>query len=270
MIPQGLKPIKKDHRDYSFHRTFGNATPDVFTEQNFDAGFPIANQDTDCLPYGCTGYAQTGLAQDEDKLQYLPKYTYDQTLMEEGILTGGPQYEKVGCDIRDSLSSTIVYGLQKLGETPADALNHRRGQYFTLERVPGMDWFDSFRSCMQLNGRSISFGSPWFTSFAMPQQGIVQAPPSYDPSTASWHNHKICGWKTIGGVPYLIDASWQGPEYGDNGFVYFSREIINALMNIPGSGAFTLVPFTAANVQNVQLTLYAYLLSYLRMILALL
>lgn len=262
----GLKFIRKDHRDYSFPRTFGSTT--AFTSCNFDAGFPILNQNTDGLPEGCTGYCQTSICQDEDKKQYLPRFTYDQTLMEEGIMPSNAQFEQVGCNIRDSLASTIVYGLQALGETPAQALNHRRGQYFALEQTQGLDWFDTLRSTLQLNQRSISVGTPWYEEFESPQNGIIKPPVSYLES-APMHNHKICGWKTINGVDYLIDASWQGTEYGDSGFCYFSREIINSLMTQPGTGAFTLTPFTAANIQNVELTVYEYLLSYLRMILKL-
>lgn len=267
MMQTGLTRIWPDHRDFSFHRTFGSVNPEIFPDSlMLDAGFPIANQNTDGLPYGCTGYCQSSVCQDEDKIQYLPRFTYDNTLIEEGITSSNPQFEQVGCDIRDSLASTIVYGLQALGETPATALNHRRGQYFALEQEENSDWFDTLRSTLQTGQRSISVGSAWYASFATPQNGIVAAPDSYsDPH--SMHNHKICGWKTINGVPYLIDASWQGTQYGDNGFVYVSREIINNLLTQSGSGAFTIVPFTTANIQNVQLTIYEYLLSYLRMIL---
>lgn len=268
MIKNGLKAIRKDHRDLSFTRTFGNVSGETFQDSfSTDAGFPIPNQDTDGLPYGCTGYTQTALCQDEDKAQYVPKFTYDETLAEEGIFPGDPEFEAVGCDIRDSLASTIVYGLQKLGETPATALNYRRGQYFALEQIEGLDWFDTFRSTLQTGGRSISLGSPWYASFATPVNGIVAAPNDYVNDPYSMHNHKICGWTTINGVAYLTDASWQGVQYGVNGFVYFSREIINSLMAQPSSGAFVVLPFTTANAQNVQLTLMGYALSYMRMIL---
>lgn len=266
----GVLKVKKDHRDYSLHRTFGTVSPTVFTECNFDAGFPIPNQDVDGFPNGCTGYAQKGIAEDEDKKQYIAKYTYDQTLAIEGIFPGNPQFEQVGCDVRDSLKSTIVYGLQAIGETATDALNHRRGAYFAVEQIAGLDWFDSIRSALQTGQRSISIATPWFPAFENAPLGIVQSPTSYDVSTATWHNHKICGWKTINGVPYLVDSSWQGIEYGDKGFAYFPREIINQLMTISGSGAFTVAPFTGQNIQNVQLTILQTIVSYLQMWLRLL
>lgn len=267
-MKSGIRPLKKDHRDYSLHRTFGGLTP-VFTECNFDVGLTNPDQDADGLFYGCTGYTQSDIAGDEDKRMYFPKFTYDRTLIMEGITPSSPNYEKVGCDIRTSLKSTIVYGLQAVGETASEALNHRRGAYYNVDLIQGIDYFDSIRMGLQNNQRSISMATPWFSSFATPQNGIVRAPNSYDTTFASWHNWKVSGWKLINGVPYLIAKSWQGPAYGDKGFCYFSRDIINSLMTINGTGAFTLAPFTGDNVQTVVLTLWQTVLSYLRMILKL-
>lgn len=263
----GVKLVKKDHRDYSLHRTFGGIAV-AFTECNFDAGLTNRDQVADGLPNGCTGYTQSDISGDEDKLIYIPKYTYDKTLIMEGITPSDPQFEQVGCDIRKSLSSIIVYGLQQQGEGPELALNHRRGAYYNVDLMGSMDWFDSIRYALQINKTSISLATPWFAKFALPVNGIIQAPPSYDVTFASWHNHKICGWKMINGVPYLIDKSWQGSGYGDNGFVYFPREVINQLMSINGSGAFTIAPFSASNLQTVKLNLLETLLSYYRMLIA--
>lgn len=270
MLNSGLKPIKKDHRDYSFHRTFGSAAPETFADSlNLDAGLTNFDQDEASLsfnpplpnlPFGCTGFAQSDLCADEDNAIYNPLFTYDQTLTMEGASEG------VGCDIRDSLNSTIVYGVQRDGETPAQALSHRRGAYYTIEQGGGLDWFDSIRSCLSLNRRSISVGTPWYNSFQQPENGIVVAPNSWDTTFAPFHNWKVCGWKTINGVPYLIGKSWQGPKYADGGFCYFPREIINQLMTIDGTGAFTLTPYTNQMAQTVILTLWEYVASYMRMI----
>lgn len=265
----GVKMVKKDHRDYSLHRTFGGVSPS-FVECNFDAGLTNRDQVADGLPNGCTGYTNSDIAGDEDRAVYVPKYSYDMTLVMEGITPSNPQFEQVGCDIRKALSSTIVYGLQKQGEGPELALNHRRGAYYNVELVGGLDWFDSIRYALQINQISISLATPWFAKFALPVNGIIQAPPSYDVTFASWHNHKVCGWKSINGVPYLIDKSWQGSGYGDNGFVYFPREVINQIMSINGSGAFTIAPFNSTNLQTVRLTIFETIASYFRMITALL
>jgi hypothetical protein len=266
MIKSGVNPVKKDHRDYSFHRTFGALTPTFTDALNLDAGLTMPDQDADGLPYGCTGYASDDLCTDEDKIIYYPKSTYDQTLMMEGITPSDPNFEKVGCDVRDSLNSTIVYGLQAVGETGSQALNHRRGAYYNVDLAQGMDWFDSLRNCLVLNQRSISIATPWYPTWETTNQGIIKAPNSYDTTFASWHNWKVCGWKTINGVVYLIGKSWQGKSYGDGGLCYFPREVINQLMTIQGTGAFTLTPYTNQMAQRVILTLWEYVGSYLRLI----
>ena len=268
-MKNGVLKVVPSHKNYSLHRTFGSIAPEQFTENNFDAGFPVPDQDAQGLPFGCTGYSQSNLAQDEDKTQYVPKYTYDQTLAEEGIFPDSPNFEQVGCSITDSLNSTIVYGLQPVDGTDTP-LDHRRGAYYQVEQVDGLDWFDSIRSALQQNQRSISVCTPWYNSFATPFNGVLRAPGTYDTTFASWHDWVCCGWTTIQGVPYLICKSWQGTGYGINGFCYISREIINQLLSVSGTGAFTVAPYVGANVQNVELTILQTVISYLRQILALL
>lgn len=129
-----------------------------------------------------------------------------------------------------------------------------------------MDSFDLIRNALQLNQRSVSMATPWYPTWAKTTNGIIAPPNSYDTTFASWHNWKCCGWKTINGVPYLIGKSWQGKTYGDNGFCYFPRDVINQVMSIPGTGAFTLTPYTNATAQTVVLTLWEYVGSYLRLI----
>lgn len=266
MMQSGANKIKKDHRDYSFQRSFGGVTTNFPDSLNLDAGLTMPDQNADGFPYGCTGYASSDLCADEDKIIYFPKFTYDQTLQMEGIISGDPDFEKVGCDVRDSLNSTIVYGLQAVGEVPAASLNHRRGAYYNVDLAQGLDWFDSIRNCLMLNQRTISIATPWYPTWETTNQGIISAPNSYDTTFASWHNWKVCGWKMINGVPYLIGKSWQGKGYGDNGLCYFPREVINTLMGIAGTGAFILTPYSNQLAQTVVLTTYEYVISYLRMI----
>jgi hypothetical protein len=67
-----------------------------------------------------------------------------------------------------------------------------------------------------------------------PQRGgILPIPPSFATGGLGWHNWKVAGWKTIGGAPYLICKMWAGPDYGDRGFVYMSRELARGLCNEP-------------------------------------
>lgn len=266
MIKSGARPVRKDHRDFSFSRNFGGVVPVFADSLNLDPGLTMPDQDTDGLPYGCTGYASSELCGDEDKAVYFPKFTYDRTLLMEGIGPSDSTFEKTGCDVRNSLNSTIVYGVQKVGEDGSTALNYRRGAYYNVDLAQGLDWFDSIRNCLVLNMRTISIATPWYMAFALTSNGIIKTPGTYDTTFASWHNWKVCGWKTINGIPYLIGKSWQGNQYGDGGYCYFPREVINQLMTINGSGAFTLTPYTNQFAQTVILTLWEYVGSYLRLI----
>ncbi len=109
MIQTGVR-CNPDHRDYSHTKTFGSITsfPEEF---NTDLGVTNPNQNAEGLPFGCTGYTQAEVCSDQDGTIYKPSYTYLKTQMMEGT-TG----QNIGCDIRDSLKSTNVYGVQALNE----------------------------------------------------------------------------------------------------------------------------------------------------------
>src|SRR6267154_5967863 len=112
MIGNGVKPVKRDHRDFSATRTFGGFVHLTFPENySCDNGGGFPDHNADGLPEGCTGFTQAELCRDEDMLEFLPRYTYDKTLLMEGSQEGE------GCDIRDSLNSTILYGVLAKGET---------------------------------------------------------------------------------------------------------------------------------------------------------
>lgn len=263
-MESGLKPIKHDKRDYSYSRTFGTlALPDMPLEYNCDAGLTMPDQNAEGRPYGCTGYTQAELASDEDQVAYNPGFTYDKTRYLEG--TEG----NVGCDLRTSLESTIVYGVQRHDETTdGEALQHRRGQYFHVTDNPNLDAFDDIKTTLwneRASRRSISIGTPWFNEWSPGRDGILSENFVYDFVWFhyAWHNWKICGWKVVNGEQYLIGKSWQGRNYGDGGWVYLSRKAINKVMLIDGCGAYTLAKARPEHVRNIQLTLAKTALKYM-------
>lgn len=285
MIPSGARPTKSDHRDHSYPRTFGSVLRTNFPlEFDTDAGLTMPDQmssntlftpPVDALPMGCTGYTQSELCGDEDKTIYRPDYTYDQTLFIEG------QQRGVGCDIRNSLKSTIIYGVERIDESKGveEAVKHHRGQYFNVIDATELDSFDDIRSSVLLNQRPVSIGLPWFAPFEyVDETGMI---PGVDYSAyvyrkwwfglrmyaidgTPWHNAKVAGWVERGGKPYLKVKSWQGKKYGDNGWCYFSREQVNFLMEIEGTAAFTLAKADPTNIENVKHTVLEFILSYLR------
>lgn len=256
----GVKPVRKDHRDLSYARTFG-ATVNLPSEIDLDFLKSVPDQNADGLPYGCTGYTQTDLCADEDRILYEPQYTYDQTRIMECTLGLA-----VGCDVRNSLKSTIVYGV--LPEGTADrslAPSHRRGAYYNVIDSPDLDAFDDVRSALLTNKRTVSAATPWFDNWLdAPRSGVLPAPGR----VISYHNWKICGWKLVAGQPHLIGKPWQGHQFGDKGYVYLSRAVFNVVMAMPGSACFTLRKAAPGDYARIKLTMLETLLSYYRMLLA--
>lgn len=225
----GVHPVIRKKKNYST-RTFGSTAVN-YTPFSLDAGFGFPDQNADSEPEGCTWYTQNDLCQDEDKTAYDRHTIRDQTLSIEGQ-TDGP------CDIDDSLVAAVFV--------------HKMGQYFQLEKNPGMDWFDSAITTMRTTSRSLSVASPWFLSFEAPLQGVM---PEIFPATwtagTPGHNHKVYGVDLIDSQPVLIGKSWQGIHFGDAGKHYWTRKAFNALMDIPGSGAFTLAKWDGS-IRTVQ------------------
>lgn len=275
IIKNGFKPESTDHRDYSFPRMFGSVT--IFKKElNLDAGLTNRSQNGDGYPNGCTGYAQTDLCVDEDKIIYDPIYTYHKTLFMENKKPDSNQ----GASLRDSLKSTIIYGVMPVDGKDKNPYAHRRGAYANVRDVTELDAFDDIRSAIQKNNRSVSIGTPWFYEWsATGKDGIIQDIDFLKYSKRvlfrnglalttqhPWHNYKICGWKEINGEPYLIAKVWLGKNWGDNGFCYFSRKTVNMMMQILGTDAFTLVRLTDATIANVKFTTLQFIMSFLRRI----
>ena len=232
-----------DHRDWDFHRTFsGTELPNLPDELNVDAGLWMPDQNKSeinfnnpPMPYGCTDYTSNDLCADQDGVLYNPAFTDSITHAN----TSG------GSDVRTSLLTTVKNGTQTRGGSIV-----KRTGVFNVQKYDILDYFDSIRYAMLPTlgeKRSVSWGTPWFTlweALARSGQSIMPIPDITTANSISWHNSKFCGWKTINGIPYLINKSWQGTTIGDNGFLYFSREVVNAVMEIQGTCAFTVTKLT--------------------------
>ncbi len=253
----GVRPVSPDNRDYSHTKTFGSI-PVFLGDYDGDAGLTNPDQNAEARPNGCTGYTQSEVCADRDKRIYDPGYTYDKTRMMEGTLG-----QDVGCDIRDSLKSTRVYGVKAIGESDLQAFGHRRGAYYAIEPAP--DYFDGVRSAL-VKGHSVSMATPWYDIFNLPRAGIIQAPSDYG-QKSSYHNYKACGWKTINGTVYLKIKPWIGPQYGDNGFAYMPREVVNQLLNQTYTGAFVLDDYDPNAKTVTMYNIFEVILSYLHRIL---
>ena len=245
MIHHGINPIVKKKTDRSFHRTFGGISPMVIPDFSVDAGLTMPDQTADGLYEACSAYAQQELITDQrSELHNDYRNHYQKTLALENLPFGSGVN-----DIRDSLKIAIAY--------------YGEGAYYAVESS-SMEWFDSIISVMWTNLQNnkikcaVSIGTPWeleWDVMHLNSTGIIPTIFTGDPKKLSWHNWAIKGKKTINGVSYLLGKTWQGKNYGDAGWAYYPREAINAVMAIQGTGAFTLAPRDATNVQTVRWTL---------------
>lgn len=250
-MQHGVQPVRPDSRDYDFHKTFAAKVgslgifPDSFST---DAGLTMPDQEyqndqftppVPPLPNGCTDYCSSELCIDEDKKLYNP-------IDIENVTHANAEG---GCDVRVSLAAALSV--------------YRREAYFNIAQANGADFFDSFRAAIYAASRSISLVTPWYKEWQQngPSSGLLLQPTNTLAVTTPdgalpWHNHKLCGWETINGEPVLTDKSWQGNIIGNKGFLYLNRSTINAVMELSGTGAFTLAPTQGATIQTVEIGLY--------------
>lgn len=255
MIKHGARPTKIDHRDYDFTKSFGSFKTVPFpAEYNTDAGLTMPDQDAQnnyfnppvpALPYGCTDYATAEVATDLDHT-----FGANNPMKVENVTQANA---RGGYDIRQSLLVGVSLGFFS--------------GIFNVRAI-GQDYFDAIRTAMVSGGterRSVSIGTPWYPKFELVgQDGIVGIPQSFSTAGLPWHNWKVCGWKTIGSQVYLVAKTWQGPNYGDHGLVYFSRPLINNLMAIPGTVAFTATTGVLPPISTISVTWLQWIISYAR------
>lgn len=257
-MSRGLQPRKyRDHRRYSYNRTFGSfagAIPDFIIDtgrKNQNEPDPVFNNPP--LPYGCTGFAVAGVAESDVKQRVDPRFTYDKTL----LIQNGKEGDE--CTLQDAYKSAVIYGVRLKGETDADALGHRRAPYFEVHPDNTHDWYDAVLSAVYSNQRPVSLGTAWNMFIENVKDDGIQR---YAP--VSWtggHAHNIIGKKTIDGVEYLIDDTWNGEDWGDHGLCYWDRAHFNQLMSVRGTDALTNRPAEPGDIQTVELTILQLLIS---------
>lgn len=257
----GLAKIWKRKTDFDYHKSFGfTQAPQLPENLNLDAGLWTPDQNAMGLPEACTGFTQTDLCTDEDGVIRDPIDLYNNTPPGGS----GPR------DIRDSLKVLLTHGVKTYLQN--DLPGNKRVGYFNIQASGLLDWFDALKLALystEDEKRSISIGTPFYPEFLKPLLGGILPMPTSPLSQATWHNWKICGWKTIGGTQYLIGKPWCGPQYADGGFCYVSQEVINKLLSTPGSGAFTVSKILPSQIQTVDWGVVDAIISFIRNLLKL-
>lgn len=256
-LKSGVLPNEYDLRDHSQEQTFGAVAPlEIPLEYNADLALDFPDQNADGYPNGCSGYTQTETGQDEYGIPFHHPHLYEKTIEYFGYPPGSP------VKIRDSLKASSIFGL-KPRKGDVDPTNFRRGKYFDVDKVG--DYFDGARSALwthRLFNRTISAGGPWQWTKTL-GDGMMRF---FDKTATGgvWHNFKICGWKTIKGKPYLIIKAWLGPEWGDKGYGYMSREIFNKLMSVSGTFMYIQANAKPEDIKNIKLDIYELILTLMQ------
>lgn len=266
-IQNGAAPIKVQPRRsvHAYHGTFGAALP----EEDFcvDPNLSWPDQNADKAPNFCVGYTGRDIICDVYHVDVSADWLYMRTLQLMGV---GPT--TAGSDPHRGMQAVVAFGAPPISETPLSALtngdlfcaNPRNWPNFVQTdaapyRFNGVgsalgngDPFTSIITAVKTCGYGVSVATKWFPELEKPDaKGIVQLPQipwgimptAYYPSLGG-HNYVVKGLKTIGGVPYAMVKSHQGRGFGDNGWLYFSRETLNYVLtnSLPyGGGAMTLL-----------------------------
>lgn len=227
MRPPGGAGRSKARKDtLSLTRSFGLVPMELpLMDYDYDNGKTNPNQVADGYYLGCRGYTLADIAIDELDELFDHKMTYNRMCAYEGhsIDQGG--------QILDALKFAVVEGLEdKNGEKAY------RGQPYLVEKIQGMDWFDSHRVALRRMKSSISVGTIFFPEwqFTPEETGILTDKFVFDGTWDSelGHNYKMSGEKTIGWEPYLRVKMWVGRPF------YFNRKTFNKAFDIYGTASF--------------------------------
>lgn len=236
----GLKLIYPDRKDFSLIHTFGSTVPDdagLPTTFSIYDGRPIPNQmlpdlrftpPARALPFGCVaetltfdeGLKTKSTLNPDDFYVSVPPYTYDE-----------------GRDIRLALKTAIDRGFKK-----EDGTFEKELAYFNCYGSGMIDDFDAARFGLWINQnepRGIIIGSWWYQAFMDSPLGYFPLP-SFNTKEASLHCYLGTGFESTYKDDYLEVIPWIGQNWGAKGVGYVSREIFNALMSQPYTGAFTI------------------------------
>ena len=258
-MTHGFKLSKNQKTHYSFNKTFGSTT--VFpTEYFIDAKLTMPDQNVAGLPNGCTAEGLTDLATDQDLTIYSAEWQFKKSWE----LAGDPNNEGP----MTAEQATAV--LWKKGLLPKNfegveneetvAALYRRPVFFIEKNG---DWVNSVKSAMTImpEKRGVGVGTKWYAEFeAVGNDGILNENPQI---VTGGHFYDIKGWTQKNskgewirnGEVFFIAKTWQGPDYGDKGYVYISYELFDKLMNDWGTKALTIKDTTPGEIQTIEISL---------------
>ena len=251
----GLIPLPEDKRDIKHSQVFGGAVEVPLVDFDVLNGSKVKNQYNSDF---CAGYSTSAVNEDMQGHTFCPLYQFTKIKQVQG------EYKSWGADLRSACKSVVKFGSLPLILSPYSidsnsenykdrdfianwtnwpqsldikAGEYKCGSYFSVDG--GGDNFDNIRSVLWQNKadhRGVEFGVMWRPEWTNVPFGVIPNA-NYTTPEGGGHALKIVGQKVINGVPYLkVQNSW-GTSYGDNGFYYFPRSVIN--LEVRQFGAFT-------------------------------
>lgn len=244
-IKSGMLPATHNRRkDFSHAKTFGG-TADMLP------GLPLNGLGRKSMPImdqadtsDCTAFATACASSFQENVPLSPEFQVAavSAIVGQAITYSGAeptQAMQAAIDFGSLEDATKPYSFAKEGwNIPADmanysdsekqqALVHRKQSYFSVTTDPSMDMFDAIRLALwqSRNDNAVvcAFGQ-WYREFNTPIKGVVPIPSQ---SPISYHAYTYIDWIVIDGVDYLVAQLSQGNTFGDNGLLYFSRDVIN-------------------------------------------
>lgn len=263
-----LKKLPHDGRDFLYGSIFGKLPtpkdlPDQFLVSDKDF---IKNQwSTDY----CSCFAGTEVSEDEEGVELDPLWQF----MKSKIIEGDPN--GFGCDLRSMALSFIGTRGIKGGSIEQKYSPYTTGTQRSLIVNPqawtdkdydslaaahvkkgfafvsgAYDFFDNIRATIyhtnqQYNVKqSAVVGFDWCLEYNVAKGGIVS---TAGKSIVGGHAIKIKGWMQIEGEPYLVAQLAQGKDFGANGYMFFSRDVVNAQSDY---GAVVFLPVDKNKIQD--------------------
>lgn len=264
IIKNGLRPLKKDKRDFKHSQVFGSpllSVPNV----DFDIRVisEVKNQEDSDF---CAGFSSSSINEDIQKQTFCPYYQFAKIKQVQG------EYRSWGADLRSACKAAIKFGSLPTNKSPitsnpkdrnlvANWLNWPKnldilagefkcGSFISAIDENSFDNFDNIRYLLWKNkdkNQGVLFGVAWRPEWTYNPSGIIPEA-DYKKPSGSGHAIKICGQKIISGVPYLkVQNSW-GTSFGDKGFYYFPRSVINIETEV--YGAFMLSDMDAETIKT--------------------
>lgn len=234
---KGLLKLPYDPRDFKSHKVLGTPKLELPDEYILPKMFPI--QDQGGLPF-CFAHAICSASEEQEGVK-LSEET--QAVFSYELLGGiNPQ----GCDLRNACKSAVKTGscekskvtlpspktLAVLGDKKsynefelAQAYTHKKKTYLAV--TGPYDLFDNIRNIIwqRRNDRVIVITGCNFPQWLFYENnGVV---PNVTLSSGTGHAFVVRGWKMINNVLHLVVQLSNGSRVGDNGYLYFPREVVN-------------------------------------------